>query len=211
MPKARPYSQKTIFELQDIYAASQSNPAELKRLRAELRHRAVPKANALADKVRESLAALSKDATTERNQPPNEPSPNATPTHKVISCQSCGQGLRIELSQANRQQCCPSCKATFTASYLDGVLSVVFESAKPETGKPQNEDSLNVTLVEAYRLFSADKATVWEEIELTRRRLIQQYHPDKVAALGPKLREVADIEAKRINIAFALLRRDRGL
>ena len=211
MPKARPYSQKTIFELQDIYAASQSNPAELKRLRAELRHRAVPKANALADKVRESLAALAQEPTTESSQSANEPVRDSSPTHKVISCQNCGQGLRIALSQTKRQQCCPSCRATFTTTYLDGVLSVVFEGTKPEAGKSQNEQSLNVTLVDAYQLFGADKTTAWEEIELTRRRLIQQYHPDKVVKLGPKLREVAEIEAKRINIAFALLRRDRGL
>lgn len=211
MPRARPYSQKTIFQLQDIYAASQSIPAELKRLRAELRHRAVPKANALADKVRESLAALSERPTHEPPQRPTEPLPSTAPTHKIIACQNCGQGLRIELSQARRQQCCPTCKATFTTTYLDGVLSVVFEGAKPENNKARNEQTLDVTLGDAYRLFVADKATAWEEIELTRRRLIQQYHPDKVAALGPKLREVADVEAKRINIAFDLLRQERGL
>jgi len=208
----RPYSQKNIFELQDIYVASQSDSAELKRLRAELQHRAVPKANALADKVRESLAALAKNPTTERPQPTDEsasePSP---PTHRVISCQNCGQGLRIELSQTRRQQRCPACKATFTTAYLDGILSVVFEGVKAETGKPENEQSLNVTLADAYQLFGADKTTAWEEIELTRRRLIQQYHPDKVAALGPKLREVAETEAKRINIAADMIRKERGL
>ena len=207
----RPFSQKTIFELQDIYAASQNNPAELKRLRAELRHRTVPKANALADKVKGSLAALAQDPTNERPQPPNEPPPNATPTHKVISCQNCGQGLRIELSEAKRAQYCPSCKATFTTAFQDGVLSVLFEGTKQESGKPQNEQPLNVSLGDAYRLFGADQATAWEEIELTRRRLVQQYHPDKVAALGSKLREVAEVEAKRINIAFDMLRRERGL
>jgi hypothetical protein len=211
MPRPRPYSQKTIFELQDIYAASQSNPAELRRLRAELRHRAVPKANALADKVRESLAALAPNQTIDEPQTPDEPVRDPSPTHKVISCQNCGQGLRIELSQAKRQQYCPSCKATFTTTYLDGVLSVVFESAKRETGKSPNEPPLNLTLGDAYILFGADKTTAWEEIELTRRRLIQQYHPDKVAALGPKLREVAEVEAKRINIAADMIRKDRGL
>ncbi len=68
-----------------------------------------------------------------------------------------------------------------------------------------------MTLGDAYELFHADKGTAWEEIELIRRKLIQQYHPDKVAALGPKLRELAEVEGKRINIAFALLRKDRGL
>jgi hypothetical protein len=206
-----PYTEKTVFELQDIYAVSQNNPAELKRLRAALRHRTVPKAKALAVKVKESLAALAKNSTTERPQPPDEPFRDPSPTHKVISCQNCGQGLRIELSQAKRQQCCPTCKAAFTTTYLDGVLSVVFEGAKPETGKPQDGQPLNITLADAYQLFGANKTTAWEEIEVTRQRLIRQYHPDKVAALGPRLREVAEVEAKRINIAFAMIRKERGL
>jgi len=29
-----------------------------------------------------------------------------------------------------------------------------------------------------------------------------EYHPDKVAALGPKLREVAENETKKINAAY---------
>lgn len=31
---------------------------------------------------------------------------------------------------------------------------------------------------------------------------IKEYHPDKVAALGPKLRELAEIESKKINAAY---------
>jgi hypothetical protein len=40
--------------------------------------------------------------------------------------------------------------------------------------------------------------------ELKRRyyERIKEYHPDKVAALGPKLREVAEIESKKINAAY---------
>ena len=42
-------------------------------------------------------------------------------------------------------------------------------------------------------------------------QLIQQYHPDKVAALGLKLRAVAEEEGKRINKAYDMLRKLRGL
>lgn len=208
----RPFIQKSIFEMQELYAASQSNPAELKRLLAELKHRKLPKANALADKVRKSLDALKQ--APESGQPkesPNEPTAGATPTHKIVVCQKCGQRLRIELSEGKREQRCPTCKTLFTTAYQDGVLSVVFEGAEPENGPTQKPQPLHVTLGDAYELFHADKGTAWEEIELTRRKLIQQYHPDKVAALGPKLRELAEVEGKRINIAFALLRKDRGL
>ena len=31
---------------------------------------------------------------------------------------------------------------------------------------------------------------------------MMEYHPDRVAALGPKLREVAEHETKKINAAY---------
>jgi len=209
---SRPYIQKTVFEMQELYAASQSNPSELKRLLAELKHRKVPKATALAEKVRKSLEALKQTPAKEQSKAfQQEPQTNSAPTHKIIACQKCKQRLRIELCLSQREQHCPICKVSFTTVYQDEVLSVVFAETKSENGTKQNEHSLNVTLDDAYQLFQTDKGDAWEEIELTRRRLIQQYHPDKVAALGPKLRELAELEAKRINVAFDLLRKERGL
>jgi hypothetical protein len=206
----RPYIQKTVFELQELHTASQGNPAELKRLLAELSHRKLPKAKALADKVKTSLEALKHSTEKERpKEQPKEPPASSSPTHKIVACQKCEQRLRIELSEGQREQRCPTCKTSFTTSYQDGVLSIVFEGAEPENGTKQNEPP--VTLEVAYQLFNADKGTAWEEIELTRRRLLQQYHPDKVAALGPKLRELAESEGKCINVAFDLLRKTRGL
>ena len=61
-----------------------------------------------------------------------------------------------------------------------------------------------MTLADAYKLFGASENTAWEELERARRVLIQRYHPDKVANLGPKLQEVAEEEGKRINVAFGL-------
>jgi DnaJ like chaperone protein len=37
-----------------------------------------------------------------------------------------------------------------------------------------------------------------------------QYHPDRVAHLGPKLREVAEHEMKEINEAYDFFRRKYG-
>ena len=43
------------------------------------------------------------------------------------------------------------------------------------------------------------------------RRLVSQYHPDKVAGLGPELIEVAERETRRINAAYEeALRRVRA-
>lgn len=56
-----------------------------------------------------------------------------------------------------------------------------------------------------YALLGLTPGASFEEARAARNALLQQYHPDKVAGLGPKLREVAEAETKRINAAFASL------
>jgi DnaJ-domain-containing protein 1 len=45
-----------------------------------------------------------------------------------------------------------------------------------------------------------------DDVRRAYRELARQYHPDKVQHLGPKLREVADGEMRRINEAYAYFR-----
>lgn len=206
---ARPYIQKTIVELQELFEASKDSSAELKKLAAELKHRRVPKAVALAKKVLDALNG------TKAEEPKKDPgatqqSTQATPEDPIIDCQGCSQKLRIKLGAESREYSCPSCKSKFHASFSGGVLSVVFLKAAGAGAGFENEDA-PLTVNDAYKLFDADATSPWESIELTRRRLIQQYHPDKVAALGPKLQVLAEAEGKRINVAYDLLRKAKGL
>ena len=124
----------------------------------------------------------------------------------------CNQRLRIKLSQESREYLCPLCKSKFQASFSKGVLSlIIVKPADNYDKRDVNNQGLEITLNDAYKLFDADTTSSWEFIELSRRRLIQQYHPDKVASLGPKLKVLAETEGKRINIAYDLLRKDKGL
>ena len=49
-----------------------------------------------------------------------------------------------------------------------------------------------------------------EEIRAAYRRLIGQYHPDKVAALGRELRELAEAKSKDIQLAYQAALMERG-
>ena len=44
-----------------------------------------------------------------------------------------------------------------------------------------------------------------DEIKPSYRKLIAQYHPDRVAAMGEEIREVAEKKAKEINRCLRLL------
>ena len=46
-----------------------------------------------------------------------------------------------------------------------------------------------------------------EEVTAAYRRLVQQYHPDRVANLAPEFREVAERRMKEINATYEQLKR----
>lgn len=50
-----------------------------------------------------------------------------------------------------------------------------------------------------------------QEIRRAYKNLISQYHPDKVAALGPELREICERKSKDINTAFDQAMKERGV
>ena len=53
-----------------------------------------------------------------------------------------------------------------------------------------------------YRVLDVDPAASMAEIEAAYRRLISQYHPDKVAGAAPELRDAAEKRAREINAAY---------
>ena len=57
-----------------------------------------------------------------------------------------------------------------------------------------------------YEVLGVESGASQEEISSAYRRLVQQYHPDRVADLGPELREVAEQRMKEINAAYQELK-----
>lgn len=60
-----------------------------------------------------------------------------------------------------------------------------------------------------YRVLGLTRGASDAEIDQTYRRLISQYHPDRVANAAPELREQAERRAAEINAAYSRIRRRR--
>ena len=60
-----------------------------------------------------------------------------------------------------------------------------------------------------YRALGLDSGASDDEIDQAYRRLMSQYHPDKVAGAAPELREQAEKKAREINAAYGRIRKQR--
>jgi len=54
---------------------------------------------------------------------------------------------------------------------------------------------------------SFEESKDFANVKSTYRRVIAQYHPDKVGAMGPEIREIAESKAKEINHAYQYFRK----
>lgn len=61
-----------------------------------------------------------------------------------------------------------------------------------------------------YEVLNVSPGASPEEIRLAYKNLVSQYHPDKVAALGPELRELCERKTKEINVAYDRAMAERG-
>ena len=75
-----------------------------------------------------------------------------------------------------------------------------FASVKNESDADQEELDFAETL-------GMEKPFEEEKVKAVYRKLIAQYHPDRVSALGPEIREVAEQKAKEINEAYEYFRK----
>jgi len=203
-------------ELEQLFHASGSDVKALRKLahelqrRHEIQRRAAAKETAL--RVHVEAALISSGAHHDAPLPgQHQQGKLRREKYHIFDCAKCAQKLRIPLKPGKIAYNCHTCQEEFTATYEGGIVRIVFQPF--QTNRPpvthEHDDRLNLENV--YALFNASPATPWEQIELERRKLLHQYHPDKVAALGPKLQELAEQEGKRINTAYDFLRRHRGI
>ncbi|MDC0157056.1 DnaJ domain-containing protein [Verrucomicrobia bacterium] len=75
-----------------------------------------------------------------------------------------------------------------------------FASVKNESDADKEELHFAETL-------GVEKPFEEEKVKAVYRKLIAQYHPDRVSALGPEIREVAEQKAKEINEAYEYFRK----
>lgn len=76
-------------------------------------------------------------------------------------------------------------------------------------GHAFDADWLKTTRDNPYRVFGLTSEASDAEIDLAYRRLISQYHPDRLAGAAPELQAQAEAKAREINTAYDRIRQLR--
>ena len=123
---------------------------------------------------------------------------------RIFSCPFCKQRTRVTFPLSGGVGRCSKCSGTFEV-YLDNDGNLYITGAN--STKDQLGSSLCInTIDECFSIFELGNGATSEDIKIAYKKKMKEYHPDKVAYLGEKLRSVAEIEAKKLNIAYAMLR-----
>lgn len=161
--------------------------------------------NESADKPRQHEShGRNEQPENDRNREPKNDKTGTRENVRVVSCPSCRQRIRVTFPLLGSAVRCSKCKGAFEV-YLDsdGNLYVISENRKE--GNSGGSSSVN-TIDECFAVLGLVRGATSEDIKSAYKRRMKEYHPDKVSHLGEKLKSVADIEAKKINAAYSMLR-----
>jgi DnaJ-domain-containing protein 1 len=142
--------------------------------------------NQCIDKTSEEQAAPGPGARSATSQ-----SESALHTQPIANCPRCDRKLRLPLDLPTKLRC-PSCRTVLEmqGEYGGPVFLVAFV-----------EDVVS----EACRVLGIGVDATAQQQRAAYRERISQYHPDKLAALGPELKALAEEKTKEINRAYSLL------
>ena len=76
-------------------------------------------------------------------------------------------------------------------------------------GHAFDADWLKSTRANPYRVFGLTAEASDAEVDLAYRRLMSQYHPDKLSGVAPELQRQAEVKASEINAAYDRIKAKR--
>jgi hypothetical protein len=124
---------------------------------------------------------------------------------RTVTCETCANALTVDLAPGKTRHYCDHCGTEFFMTVRGRAVSLLFNHlAMLTVGRDCRRASV-VSLDEALALFGATRETDWETIEMTRRKLVRQYHPYLLADANDCLLEKVRNNRRLVGSAFDLL------
>lgn len=197
----RTLMQLGIGALEEMFATSKTDATVLRQLENELQHRQVPRAVALLDQVQVAMKRVASSALSRaQDELPLEPSaapapvgpPPERPAPAVVASAPVALPMLPSVPQQVRPQAVPPV------------------AAPAPTDRVERAPIPALSLDDACKLLKVTLAAPWQEVELSRRKLVLLSHPRHVVGMTPERQEAVRDEARRVNAAYAVLSASRA-
>jgi DnaJ-domain-containing protein 1 len=100
--------------------------------------------------------------------------------------------------------------ALAAAAGFFGVRHLIESVQERAAGQPQAPLAPGATAPAWHQVLGVSEQASLEDIRLAYQRKISQYHPDKLAGLGPEFGVIAEARTKEINLAYQAALAARG-
>jgi len=115
-------------------------------------------------------------------------------TKLICTCSNCGLKIRIQCVPGKHEMKCPNCHQEFDVFIMnDRSVHLIKKVTVPEKVKSK---------LHWYEVLEIKPDSSYEEIKAAYRKLMKEYHPDKVATLGKDLKALAESKTKEISEAY---------
>ena len=124
-------------------------------------------------------------------------------------CLNCKVELRVPLQSGSCR--CPQCKASYVIREVQTTPSVFLivpqapASSSSASPPPPHRKQVPPAVKSALATLGLDESSDLQLARQAYRKVIQSYHPDKVAHLGPELKHVAEAKTKELNAAISTI------
>ncbi len=126
---------------------------------------------------------------------------------KIVRCPSCKKKIRVRLPLQGNKGKCLACSNSFSIKIdKNGNLKVSNIKTKNDAGKHHGSAPVS----ELFKILEVETTATPQDVRAAYRKKIREYHPDRVAGLGDKLKKMANEESKEINKAYSTLK-SKGL
>ena len=190
----RPLKPLGIGQLEELFARSKTDLKVLKHLAHELQYRQVARAAALLTELQAEMPGALLAATT------TEPQASAKVAPRIPST---AQGDLWERPLATPAISTTTMATPRTPASADSI------SQASAIASPQPRAVPTMTADDACKLLGVAAGATWESIEQSRRLLVKQSHPERVASMSSIKRDQARDGARHVNAAYAVLLRLR--
>lgn len=129
--------------------------------------------------------------------------------YKILTCLKCAKPIKIPSppSLSNIYKC-PHCKGRYQPQ-IDMNGEYIFYLLEENNQYNYQQNSGEDEVQKALKVLGLNSTVSSSEIKKAYRKLMRDYHPDKVSTLGEALQKLAEEKSKEINSAYDLLKERR--